>query len=432
MNWLKKFWIVFLSFLPLTAGAVAPWVAGALAGGVGIAGFSIYRSMSPVNMGDALAFFSSCWSCQMFGDIMLAMSNLLPRAFGAIGSAVIPFAIGISAVWFAWKLFSGFLNAKVDNPWSIANTFGTHLLKLGVVCALLAAPLPRILTTVAIEPIFNIGLSMNNIVSDITGEDKFYECVVGAAIADPTSVSSAAAESGAFSPQLRHNLACQVARVHQMTGLGMTIGWTMMNMAFNSKYMHKIMWGIPIFPNVPIFFFGLLLVVLFFFALLPIPVYFLEVFILLSMDLIMLPLTFLTWLFSGWAVFPENSGTTIRGMIDNVVKGTLGIAMTGVFLTFSIMFINAMFGNWNGASRLTAAISQNDSMLLMDGLLMRNDSLVTVILMGIFIAMFMNLIPALSKSLFSVTISRDFYNTTKKNLTTMWSGAKKWYENIKK
>ena len=63
---------------------------------------------------------------------------------------------------------------------------------------------------------------------------------------------------------------------------------------------------------------------------------------------------------------------------------------------------------------------------------MQNDSLVTVILMGMFIAMFMNLIPALSKALFSVTISRDFYDTTKKNLTTLWSGMKKWYADIKK
>ncbi len=430
MNWLKKFWIVFLSFLPLSAGAVAPLVAGGIAGAVGIIGFSIYRSMSPVNMSDALAFFSSCWSCQMFSDVMLTMSNLLPRCYSAIGSVVIPFSVALCAIWFAWQVAAGFINAKVDDPWNVAGTFGVQLMKLAFVCLLLMAPLPRMITTVAIEPVFNVGLAMNRVASDITGQDNFSSCVVAAAIADPSAVSADAAASGAYSPSLRHNLACQVARVHQMTGLGMAVGWTMLNMSFNSKYMHKIMWDIPIFPNVPIFFCGLLVLALFFVALLPIPVYFLEIFITLSMDLIMLPLMLLMWLFPNW-IFPQ-SGRTIGRMFDDVVKGTLGIAMTGVFLTFAIMFINSIFGQWRGASRLVAAIAQNDSTLLMDGLMMRNDSLITIILMGLFIAMFMTMIPALIKTLFNVAVSTDFYDTTKKNLNTMWGGIKKWYAQIKK
>ena len=62
MNRLKKFWIVFLSFLPFGAGAVSPLIIGGIAGVGAIAGFSIYRSMAPVDMSEALKFFSSCWS----------------------------------------------------------------------------------------------------------------------------------------------------------------------------------------------------------------------------------------------------------------------------------------------------------------------------------------------------------------------------------
>ena len=272
MNRLKKFWILFVSFLPLTAGAVAPLVIGGIAGLGVIVGFSIFRTASPVNMADAMNFFSSCWSCQMFSDVMAAMSNLLPRAYSAIGTVVIPVAAGLSAVWFAWKLFGGFFNAKIEQPWAIAGNFGTHLVKLVTLCALLLVPLPRMISEIAITPIFNIGLSLNRAVS---GNDAFSECVVATAVADPVSVDAAAASAGAYSPRLRHNLACELANVHQMTGLGMTVGWTMMNMAFNSKYMHKIMWDIPIFPNVPIFFAGLLVLVLFLCAVLPVPMYFL-------------------------------------------------------------------------------------------------------------------------------------------------------------
>ncbi len=429
MNRLKKFWIVFLSFLPFSAGAVAPFVVGTIAGVGVIAGFSIYRTAVPVDMADALSFFSSCWTCQIFSDVMATISGLLPRVYNAIGAVIVPFSAGLMALWFAWKLFSGFINAKIEEPWSIVGDFGTKFIKLAFVSALLMVPLPRLLTDIVIEPVFNVGLSLNRVVAV---DDGFAECVVATAIADPVSVSSDAASDGAFSPRLRHNLACELANVHQMTGLGMTVGWTMLNMAFDEEYMHKIMWDIPIFPNVPIFFAGLLILVLFFFALLPIPLYFLEIFITLGIDLIMLPLMLMSWLFQGWAIFP-NGGKNIKGMLDNVIKSTVGIAMVGVFITFSVMFLNAVFGQWRGADRLATALAENDPTILLDGLMMRNDSIITILLMGIFIAMFMTMIPTLVKTLFSqVKIPEDFYKTTKNNLDTMWKNLKKWYAALKK
>ncbi|MDE6250409.1 MAG: hypothetical protein K2M34_02110 [Alphaproteobacteria bacterium] len=420
MNWFKKFWIVFVSFLPFSAGAIAPFVVGGIAGLGTIAGFSIYRSVVPVNMNDAMNFFSTCWTCQMFSDVMLAMSNLLPSVYNSIGLVIIPMAAALTAIWFAWKLISGFIDTKIENPWDITSAFTTHMVKFGFISILLLAPLPRMMTTIAIEPIFSVGLSLNRMVA---GPDNFDQCVIATAIADPTSIDSNAATHGAYSPRLRHNLACELASVHQMTALGLTVGWTMLNMSMNDEYMHKILWGIPIFPNIMTFFGGLAIIVLFFFALLPVPLYFLEIFIKLSMDLIMLPLMLLSWLFSGWAIFPQG-GKNIRQIINDVVSGTLGIAMTGVFVTFAIMFMNAVFGNWQGAATLQAAMEANDSKILMDGLLMNNDTLVTVILMGIFISMFMTMIPALSKTLFNVEISQTFYNTAKKNAQNMWKGIK--------
>ena len=429
MNRLKKFWITFLSFLPFTAGAAAPFIVGGIAGVGVIAGFSIYRSSAPVDMNGAYSFFSSCWSCQMFADIMATMSNMLPRIYSALGHVIIPFAVMLSAIWFAWRLVDNFLNQTVEQPWSVANTFTTHLLKLAFVSTLLVAPLPRLISEIAIEPIFNVGLSLNRAV---VHDDQFDACVVATAIADPVSIDERAANRGAFSPKLRHNLACELAGVHQMTGLGMTVGWAMMNMAFDSDYMHEIMWGIPIFPNVIMLFGGLAILVLFFMALLPIPLYFLEIFITLSLDLIMLPLMLLAWLFKGWKISLAGAGNTIRGIIDYVIYGALGLAVTGIFVAFAIMFLNAIFGDWAGAPALATALTNNDSKFLMDALMMRNDSLITIILMGIFIAMFMTMIPALAKSLFQVQISTKFYDTTKKNIDIVWKNLKKWYETMKK
>ena len=427
MNRLKKFWIVFLSFLPWSAGAVAP-IVGLVAGGVGvIAGFSIYRTAYPVDMASAMQFFSSCWSCQMFSDILAVLSQIVPRAFSAVGGVVITFSAALIAVWFAWQLLSGFFNGKIESGWSLGTMTATRMLKFAVMSALVLAPLPRMMSQIALEPIFTVGLAINRAVS---GPDEFAQCVVATAAADTASV--AANNAGAFSPKMRHNLACEIGAVHRMTGVGMTAGWTMMNMAFNEEYMHKFIFGIPIFPNVALFFGGAMVLVLFFFALLPVPLYFLEIFIQLSMDLIMLPLTLMSWVFGGWKIFPSNSKKNIESIINDVVSGALGIAATGIFVTFGIMFINAIFGRWNGATRLAAAIAQNDSKLLIDGLMMRNDSLVTIILMGLFLAMFMTMIPTLSRTLFNIEINQTFYQDVKKHATTMWNSVKKIYANIKK
>ncbi|MBO4480726.1 MAG: hypothetical protein J5742_03855 [Alphaproteobacteria bacterium] len=435
MSKLKKFLIVFLSFFPLSVGAAMPWL---LIGGIAtVAGFSVYRSVAPVNFHDALQFFSSCWTCQMFSSIMATMSNILPTIYAGIGKVVIPFAAVLTAIYFAWSIASGFMNSKIEVGWSMASKFGTHLVKFAFVCALLVIPLPRLLSSSVITPIFNIGLSVNHIVGD---PEKFTECMVATTIMDGNndriSIASGGQPTGAFPTKLRSGLACEVANIHQLTGLGMTIGWTMMNMAFNYEYMHKILWAIPIFPNIPIFFAGLLVLVLFFVTLLPVLTYFLEIFITLSLDLVMLPLMLLSWLFSGWTdIFPKG-GKTIQGMINDVISGTVGIAMTAVFITFGIMFLDAIFGDVGGVSRIMQVMSQNDSKelsnFLIDGLLLRNDSLITMILMGAFFAMFMTSIPSLVKTLFNFSISDKFYKTAKNDFDTLRKVAGKWWEKIKK
>ena len=151
------------------------------------------------------------------------------------------------------------------------------------------------------------------------------------------------------------------------------------------------------------------------------------------MDLVMLPLMLMAWMFDedNFAVFPKG-GRTIRDMIDDVIKAVVGIALTVIFLTFSIMFLNATFGSWNGASLLQQALTQNDSKLLMDGLVFQNDSIVMVVLMGIFIAMFMTMIPQLSSMLFKIKISDKYYQTAKNDINNIWQSLKKWGSAIKK
>ncbi len=426
-------------FFISSAGAVAPIVWGVL-GGVGvIAGFSIYRSFVPVDMVDALKFFSSCWSCQLFSGIMSTMSGLLPRVYHAIGIVTIPIAATLTAVWFGWTLLSGYIGmGKVEqDPWSLSGKFGTHIIKLALVIGLLAFPLPRLITNVVIEPVFNIGLAINRLVtSDVhagtQNENSFESCLVSTALADPAARDNNAATSGAYSPALRHNLSCQLAGIHQMTGLGMTAGWTMLNSAFDSQYMHKLMWNVPIFPNIGLLLAGLAILVIFLYALLPVPLYFLEIFIELTFDLIMLPLILLSWLFKDWQIVKFAGDNTLQKIIDRVISGTVGIALVGIFVSFAVIFLNSIFGNFSGINGLAVAFEKNDPKFLIDGLLMQNNSMITIIMVGLFIAMFMNMIPTLVKELFKVNVSQEYYNKAKKDLNGLREGAINWYKSIKK
>jgi hypothetical protein len=68
----------------------------------------------------------------------------------------------------------------------------------------------------------------------------------------------------------------------------------------------------------------------------------------------------------------------------------------------------------------------------MDGLLFHNGSIITAVLMGIFLAMFMTMIPQLTNMLFKIQISDKYYQTAKKDLNIMWENLKKWASAIKK
>ena len=155
----------------------------------------------------------------------------------------------------------------------------------------------------------------------------------------------------------------------------------------------------------------------------------------------MLPLMLMSWMFDdeNFAIFPKG-GQTIRKMIEDCIQSVVGIGLTVVFLTFSIMFLNAAFGRWTGVQSIQELIMNPDSQIaaentaktLLDGLMLQNNSIVTIVLMGIFIAMFMTMIPQLTAKLFNVKISDKYYQTAKKDLNIIWGNLKKWGSALKK
>ena len=427
MNRLKKFWITFLPFFVIGT-ANAGLITGLLGAGLVLyVGARVFRTAMPYDMPGALEFFSNCWTCQMFSDILSVMSHFVSRIYSSVGGVTIMMVVALTAIWFAWKLFSGFMNGKVENPWSITETFTHHMVKMTCIILLLMAPVPRLMSDIAIRPIFNVGLMLNRAVAD--GPD-FNNCLVATAMMD-TSVDSRADAQEAYPPQLRHEMACELLGVHQLTGMGITLGWTMMQMAFDYEYMHSIVFG-AIFPNVPLFFMGLLMTATFLMALLPVPLYFLEIFIKLSMDLIMLPLMLLAWLFKGWAISLEGAGKTIRGIIDDVINGALGLGLTGVFINFGINIIDALVQNFAGAESLLRVIQDNNTQAVFDSVMLNDSGFISMLLIGMFIAMFMSAIPALAKTLFNVEISQEYYDKAVNNAKVMWNNSKKMWESLKK
>lgn len=398
MKKLKRF-LIALSAVLVPAAAHSFLIA--LLVGLGVTfGFEVFRTIFPVNMRGALTFFSQCWSCQIFSDIFTTLSGFIPKIYDAIGAVTIPMAIGLTLVWFVWMILSDYIKIRpVTDPWKIASNWVTHFVKLSFVILLLTFPLPRMVTQTFIEPIVNVGLSYNGITMDRVDptENNFTLCLISSSLQNP-AVSS----EQAFSPKLRDNLMCQITRFHQLTGLGMTVGWTFLNMAFNLKYAH-----FHILPNIGFILAGFFIWVAFLFALLPIPLYFLEMFIGLAFDLVMLPLSLLGWLFasSNWKIFPSGAnGNNVMEIVKGMVKKTVGIALVGLFTGFVILFLDRVIGDMDSVSGLVEAIQQNNSDYMIQALQFNNQGftgMINLIFYGIFIGMFMNGIPALIKKLFN-------------------------------
>lgn len=431
MKKLKKFLLPFLFYIPFGAWAIAPVAVALIVGATVIAGFSIYRSLVPLDINSALTFFSSCWSCQMFSDIVRNLSDFIPKIYRAVGQNIVPIAAGLTFVWFLWeKILKGYLTIKPElDAWKITADFSTQIIKLAFVASLLMFPLPRFMMDTFITPIMGIGLSYNHIARNYIEPDdaSFDTCMVATALTDPSNPGDQA-----YSPKLRHNMTCQIAEFHRITGLGMTVGWAFMQMSFDGEYMYKA-GPVPIFPNIGLILVGMLILLAFLWALFPIPVYFLEVFITLSMDLVMLPLFLLGWLFKGWNIFPQGAtGKSIRGIVDDAVKNTCGIALAGLFAGFAILFLNSVIGQMNGVDALVYAIQNNDSKYLMDSLMLNNGGLVGIIMIGIFIGMFMNAIPRLIKLLFkNMNFTDDVSKPAKELQEAISQNLKHIYDGIK-
>jgi hypothetical protein len=389
---LRAFLAGLLFYVPFGASAIPPLVVALIVAAVAVAGFSIYRSFVPVDLSDGLAFFSSCWSCDLFSGILKNLSDFIPKIYGAIGTNIIPIAAGLTFVWFAWKIIDDYIHVS-GNPdaWQITGMFGMQVIKLAFVAAILAFPLPKFMMDTFVAPVMNVGLSYNHVARDyIQPEDQSFEkCLIATALNDPSD-----ADAQAYSPKLRHNVSCQIAEFHQITGLGMTLGWAFANMAFDADYMF-----LHFLPNVLLLIAGLTIMMMFFWALMPVPLYFLEVFVKLSLDLVMLPLMLLGWLFSGWTIFPSGK-QNIMEIINDAVKNTCGIALVGLFSGFAVLFLREVVGDMNGTNALVYALQTNDSKYLMDALSLNNGSMVNMIFAGIFVGMFMNAIPTLVKRLF--------------------------------
>ncbi|MCQ2574602.1 MAG: hypothetical protein MJ156_00675 [Alphaproteobacteria bacterium] len=429
MNFLKKFLVWLGALIPFSAGAIGPIAIGAIALGGGLViGGVVANVTGPTDMTEALEFFSTCWSCQLFSEIMLTMSHLLPKVYSALGTIIIPLIFTILILFVGWRIAKDYFDNTLQDGAKVLSKFGSYAVKIVFVVALLLMPLPRLITSVFIDPAVTLGTSVQYVMPD---NNDFAECMVASSVLDANNVND---QKDAFSPHLRHQLMCEVAEIHKVTGMGMATGWALLNAAFRIEHMHKVFWNaVPICFNIPMALIGLLIVVLYLFAILPVPFYFLEIFIKLSMDLIMLPLMLLAWLFDkeNWAIFPQG-GQTIKKMVEDTVKGVIGIAITVVFLTFSVKFIDGAFSDSGSVSALQTAFETGDSEYLIQGMLMHNDSLITVALVGVFFAMFMHYIPQLVNSLFKMKVSDKYYQTAKKDLKIMFENTKKIFTKLKK
>jgi hypothetical protein len=117
----------------------------------------------------------------------------------------------------------------------------------------------------------------------------------------------------------------------------------------------------------------------------------------------------------------------VKSIIDDVVKSTFGLALVGLFVGFALLFLNDVIGVMDGEDALTTALQTGASMYLMEGLKFNNDSIINILMAGLFIGMFMNAIPNLIKKLFAMDLTGDF-----KKAAEWKDNIAKFAENVKK
>lgn len=413
-----------------------------IAAAVAVLSAVVYRSFVETNTSAALDFFSSCWSCQIFGGVTNGISATAAAAYANLGEFVALLAVILTPIYFAWILMGGYLTAKPEtNMWKQTGRLGRHLVKLAFITILLMLPLPRMVSGLIVEPSFNAALSFQNVLSEaLDPNDASLEaCLVATAISEPVNPATPGIGGGAvgfagqsgsvgvFSPTFRHKMLCSIAQLHMLSASGMTAGWLIFNSAFDAKHMYKInikVADIPLFPNVGWILLGLMFMFVYAWMIVPIAMAFLEFIIKFAIDIIFLPMTLLGWLFANnglWKVEDKD----IMAIITDTIKTAVGVGMIAVFMTFALGMVGQLISG-AGLNDLNASFRANEAAAIIgtDGLLA--GKITTLAFFGIFIAMFLGGMTELIKKLVSdASLPDELLKNVQANTTALYNSIKK-------
>ncbi|MDR0448906.1 MAG: hypothetical protein LBG89_00385 [Rickettsiales bacterium] len=401
------------------AGAVPAAVVALGAAAVGTAGFAIYRSFSPTDTAAAFDFFSSCWTCRIFSGTTGALSDSAGVIYANLGEFVALLAIVLTPLFMAWKVLGGYLSAEPNtDAFKLGGGMGLHLVKLAFVSMLLLFPLPQLISKTAVEPVMNIALSFQDAFGEANtpGSTRMDACLVASiAIENPEN------NKGIFGSGFKNKMRCSIAGLHEFTATGMTAGWLLANSAFDAKNMYKAAGMVPIFPNMGMLIMGFLLLAVYFWIIMPIALAFLEFVVKFAIDMIFLPLTLLTWLFKGNPLW-DTKDEDMMSIITDIVKLAAGLGLIVVFLGFALMMTGYALSGETMANMGAAFMANNPDLVL------NNDSAaLSLLFVGIFIAMFMTMMTELIKKLVDgANIPQDILKQLGDNSAKLYAAWKKF------
>lgn len=400
---MKKIRLCLLSIATLLGSvgglfAAAPALVAAGVVATGAAGLSIYRSFVETDTAAAFEFFSSCWSCRIFGGVVSGLSNVSADIYANLGEFTALLALILTPLFLLWKILGGYITGKPEtNAWKIGGTYGLHLAKLAFVSMLLLIPLPQIMGRAVVEPIMNAGLAIQNVMAEDSAPTNanFNACLIAT-----TALNNPSHDKGTFSNGFTQKLRCSVAQFHMLTANGMTQGWLLFNSAFDSKNMIKIENTIPVFPNIAMLLTGLLLLIVYVWIILPVVMSILEFVMKLAIDVIFLPLMLLGWLMKGNQIF-EVKDADLIGTINDAAKSALSLGLLAMFFGFALQLTSLATPNDTGTGQL--------------------------LLLGLFLGIFISSMTTLIKNLVSgAEIPDKLYKDTMSNMTKLWENIKKF------
>ncbi|MFV0627087.1 MAG: M23 family metallopeptidase [Alphaproteobacteria bacterium] len=191
--------------------------------------------------------FKECLFCKLFENIFNTASKISANAFKILAPSVLLLVLVGTAIWIAFTLMKHLSSFEVKDPRRMLKEIINKLFVVLIVVVLLNTD-PYVIYSLTIEPIFNTGTKLAQLIGGTGSCDLKDLDIVGLGLASGTS-------GGGLPQSMGLSILCTIKSIQNQIVDVMSLGSTMLCIGF----FEKSIGGIPLLPHLGFVFAGLAL-----------------------------------------------------------------------------------------------------------------------------------------------------------------------------